>query len=464
MSDFRDLNRQPVVDVENLQSQIDGKASNSFATIAVSGQSNVVADSASDTLTLAAGSNVTITTDASTDTITIASTGGGPGLSDGDKGDVTVSSSGSVWTIDNDAVTFAKMQNVSATDKILGRSTAGAGDVEEITCTAAGRALLDDAAASDQRTTLGLGTADSPQFTGIELGHASDTTITRASAGNISVEGNAIYRAGGTDVPIADGGTGASTAAAARVALLPSLTGNTVKYLRCNAGETDVEWSAVSGSGDVTGPGSATDNAITRFDGTGGKTLQNSAATVSDDGVIRSATNSGANAVTVPLCNWQMITADKNLANSATEQAYFPAASDTLTLPTGVYRFEWLVYITGMSATSGNAALDPIGAGTAVTDRWGYRVVGIDAATPTAVGTQTGLLSVAQQTAASAVTGATATATSSIATGMFRISTGGTVIPSITLANAAAAVAKAGSYIMIFKIGESSETTVGAWT
>ena len=36
-------------------------------------------------------------------------------------------------TIINDAVTYAKMQNVSATDRILGRDTAGAGDVEEIT-------------------------------------------------------------------------------------------------------------------------------------------------------------------------------------------------------------------------------------------------------------------------------------------------------------------------------------------
>jgi len=50
------------------------------------------------------------------------------------------------------------MQNVSATDKILGRSTAGAGDVEEIACTAAGRALLDDANAAAQRVTLGLST------------------------------------------------------------------------------------------------------------------------------------------------------------------------------------------------------------------------------------------------------------------------------------------------------------------
>ena len=46
----------------------------SFKTIAVSGQSDVVADSSTDTLTFAAGSNVTITTAAGTDTITIAAT------------------------------------------------------------------------------------------------------------------------------------------------------------------------------------------------------------------------------------------------------------------------------------------------------------------------------------------------------------------------------------------------------
>lgn len=47
---------------------------NLFSTIAVSGQSNVVADSTSDTLTLVAGTNITITTNATTDSITINST------------------------------------------------------------------------------------------------------------------------------------------------------------------------------------------------------------------------------------------------------------------------------------------------------------------------------------------------------------------------------------------------------
>jgi len=48
------------------------QASTAFTSIAVASQTNIVADSASDTLTLVAGSNVTLTTNASTDALTIA--------------------------------------------------------------------------------------------------------------------------------------------------------------------------------------------------------------------------------------------------------------------------------------------------------------------------------------------------------------------------------------------------------
>ena len=59
-----------------------GAASDSFATIAVAGQSSVAADSATDTLTLVAGTNITITTDSATDSITINSTASGGATSD----------------------------------------------------------------------------------------------------------------------------------------------------------------------------------------------------------------------------------------------------------------------------------------------------------------------------------------------------------------------------------------------
>jgi hypothetical protein len=48
-------------------------------------------------------------------------------------------------------------------------------------------------------------------------------------------------------------------------------------------------WATPSGSGDVVGPASSTDNAIARFDSTTGKLLQNSTVTISDAGAIAAA-------------------------------------------------------------------------------------------------------------------------------------------------------------------------------
>ena len=54
-----------------------GKASDAFKTIAVTGQSDIVADNATDTLNIVAGSGVTLTTNDTTDTLTISATGSG---------------------------------------------------------------------------------------------------------------------------------------------------------------------------------------------------------------------------------------------------------------------------------------------------------------------------------------------------------------------------------------------------
>ena len=52
--------------------------------------------------------------------------------------------------------------------------------------------LSDVANAATSATNLGLGTGDSPQFTGVNVGAATDTTVTRSAAGIIAVEGDVV--------------------------------------------------------------------------------------------------------------------------------------------------------------------------------------------------------------------------------------------------------------------------------
>lgn len=82
--------------------------------------------------------------------------------------------------------------------------------------------LSDVANVSAARTNLGLG------------------SISTQAANNVSISGGSIT--GITDLAVADGGTGASTAQNARINLLPSYTSNDGKVLGVNTGATDVEW------------------------------------------------------------------------------------------------------------------------------------------------------------------------------------------------------------------------------
>ena len=98
------------------------------------------------------------------------------------KGDVT--SSNRATTIANDAVTYAKMQNVSATNVVLGRDSAGAGVVEEISAANLRTIInVEDGATADQTQAdiNGLG------ITAIGIAGPTNGDVSIVTDGNVSV-------------------------------------------------------------------------------------------------------------------------------------------------------------------------------------------------------------------------------------------------------------------------------------
>lgn len=227
-----------------------------------------------------------------------------------------VTTSGSITlNINNDAVTYAKMQNVSATDKLLGRFNSGAGDIEEITCTAAGRALIDDATASDQRTTLGLGTAATlDSDTDGTLAANSDSKFAtqkavktfgdsiKAYADSLFASNDAMLYKGVIDCsanpnyPAADAGHTYKVSVAGKIGGGSGTSVEVGDTLLCTADGTSSGTQAAVGAywnvvqvnldGAVIGPASSVNNRVAFFSGTSGKLI-------ADSGLTLAGTNTG---------------------------------------------------------------------------------------------------------------------------------------------------------------------------
>lgn len=84
-------------------------------------------------------------------------------------------------------------------------------DIEYWSSTANGTAKITTDDAGTATITADASVITAQQSTTIELGHATDTTLSRASAGVAAVEGKNVYVVGGADVAVTDGGTGVGT-------------------------------------------------------------------------------------------------------------------------------------------------------------------------------------------------------------------------------------------------------------
>jgi len=184
-----------------------GGSQNLFSTIAVAGQTNVVADSTTDTLTLAAGTNITITTDTSTDTITINSSGGGgagnPGGSDtqvqfNDGGSTFGGDAGLVYNKTTDTLTGVNISATTISATTVTADTLQTSGTGIPTFTSASNIIFDAAnAVVLQRTPLRLGSFDQDGLNAL-VPQKGDMVFDQNASDVVFYNGSAWTSTGGT--------------------------------------------------------------------------------------------------------------------------------------------------------------------------------------------------------------------------------------------------------------------------
>jgi hypothetical protein len=285
--------------------------------------------------------------------------------------------------------------------------------------TSAGRALLDDADASAQRTTLGLGTlatqnANSVAITGgtisgisnisdpgTSLPYTFSTTTTDSDPGSGIVRFNNATQNAATEIYIDDedsdgtdvsgviallaGGNNPSSVLGyvtirkefapenfitMKITTLTSASGYTklVGTVEASSGatpfsDTDNLYFSIDvsgdkgdpGAGDLSGPASSTDNALVRFDGTGGSTVQNSGWTLSDANALTAGGTFDMNGYGLTVDGVKFEAGTESLPSAASLPAAVSGAQSLTLLP---YSKHWIQIdgSTTLTVTSGATA------------------------------------------------------------------------------------------------------------
>lgn len=257
--------------------------------------------------------------------------------------------------------------------------------------------------------------------------------------------------------PIVAGGTGATTAAAARSNLGLVIGTNVQAY--------DAGLQSISGLTTAADKGiytTASDTYAT-FDLTAAGRTIGGVSALGTSRQLFAMDSAGTGLTWVDDEYYGVLQSAYTLTSTVSQQKLFNwSANGALTLPTGTYRFDMGLSITGMSATSGNAAIGLLGAGTATLATIRYFAYSADTGSFPAAADM--FSSTSANTAAFTAQGTTATSLAACFSGVFDVTASGTIIPSVTLATAAAAAVGAGSYFRCRKMGPTATATVGPWS
>ncbi len=179
-----------------------------------------------------------------------------------------------------------------------------------------------------------------------EYNNIATAIATKTDNASAAITGGTIT--GITDLAVADGGTGASTATAALNNLLPSQTGNSSKYLQTDG--TNATWDAISiNTGDITGTLAVANGGtgVTSSTGTGSVVLSNSPTLVTPalgtpaSGTLTNATglpiSTGVSGLGTGVATFLGTPSSANLASAVTDEtgsgALVFANSPTLVTP-----------------------------------------------------------------------------------------------------------------------------------